>query len=129
MSGGSPLFIKTFDMLEWLLAHTQKFPKSQRFVMARRMDDAALGFQDAILRAAKLPDKRAHLDHADLELDRLKLYNRLAVRLRLHTPAQQEHLARALDELGRLLGGWKRSLSGGRPRPPGAAVEDASRPA
>ncbi len=35
MSGGSPIFVKTFEMLAWLLEHTKKFPKHQRFVMAQ----------------------------------------------------------------------------------------------
>jgi hypothetical protein len=113
MRDGSPLFIKTFDMLEWLLAHTAKFPKSHRFGLAKRMDDAALDFSDALLWALKAPDKRAVLLHADGALERLRFYNRLAVRLRLQTPAQQEHLAKQLDELGRLVGGWLRALGGG----------------
>ena len=42
MSGGSPIFIKTFDMLVWLLEHTRKYPRHPRFVMAQRMEQAAL---------------------------------------------------------------------------------------
>jgi hypothetical protein len=34
----SPIFIKSYEMLTWLLNHTRKFPKHQRFVMARRME-------------------------------------------------------------------------------------------
>lgn len=118
MSGGSPIFIKTFDMLVWLLEHTKKFPKHQRFVMAQRMEQAALSFQDAIVWATKTgPSRRqAALLDADYHLERLKLYSRLAVQLRLSSPGQYEHLARMLDELGRLLGGWLKSIRG-RPTP------------
>ena len=49
----SPIFIKSFEMLQWLLNHTRKFPKHQRFVMARRMEEAALDFHDEILRATR----------------------------------------------------------------------------
>jgi hypothetical protein len=38
----SPIFVKTYDFTKWLLEHTIKFPKSQRFVMAKRMEDALL---------------------------------------------------------------------------------------
>ncbi len=48
-SGRSPLFIKTFDAVVWILEHTKKFPKSQRFVLAQRMEEAALSFQDQII--------------------------------------------------------------------------------
>ena len=32
----SPIFVRTFDLLIWLLPFTQKFPKEQRFVLAAR---------------------------------------------------------------------------------------------
>jgi len=30
----SPIFVKTFDFLKWILGRTEKFPKSQRFFLA-----------------------------------------------------------------------------------------------
>lgn len=107
--GESPLFLKTHEMLLWLLAHTQNFPKSQRFVLAKRMEDAALDFHDCLLRAGKSRRKSAALTEADVHLDRLRRYNRLAHGLKLHNETQYEHLARIVEELGRLLGGWLRT--------------------
>ena len=108
----SPLFVKSYEMLVWLLAHTNKFPKSQRFVMGKRMEEAALDFHDALLCAGKRKrDAPRRLNEADLHLERLKVYNRLAHDLRLHTGKQYEHLSRMLDEVGRLLGGWLKKLA------------------
>ena len=53
MSNESPIFRKSYEMLVWLLAHTRKFPKDQRFVMAKRMEEAALDFHDT----ASLPSQ------------------------------------------------------------------------
>jgi len=50
----SPIFLKSFETLEWILTHTSKFPKHQRFVMAKRIEDAALAFHDNLLWAAKV---------------------------------------------------------------------------
>ena len=111
MSTGSPIFIKSFEMLVWLLEHTKKFPKHQRFVMAKRMEEAALSFQDQLVYATKTREPERALRQADYHLERLKLYARLSVKLGLSAFAQYEHLARTLDELGRLLGGWLRSLT------------------
>ena len=108
----SPLFLKSFEMLEWLLAHTQKFPKSQRFVLAKRMEDAALSFHDELIRASRSRETAVALGSADFHLERLRVYNRLAVRLKLASAGQYEHLARMLDELGRLIGGWQRRVRG-----------------
>ena len=108
----SPIFVKSFDMLVWLLEHTKKFPKHQRFVMAKRIEDAALSFHDDLVWATKVKgaDRLGPLREADFHLERLKVYNRLAMKLRLSSLGQYEHLARQLDELGRLLGGWQRRL-------------------
>jgi hypothetical protein len=101
-------------MVIWLLEHTKTFPKHQRFVLAQRMEEAALSFQDTILWATKTGRKLPALLDADDHLERLRLYNRIAVRMRLSSPGQLEHLSRMLEELGRLLGGWMRKLRMGR---------------
>jgi hypothetical protein len=94
----------------WLLHHTQKFPKSQRFVMGKRMEEAALDFQDNILAAGLERDVPVALGNADFHLARLKLYNRIAKDLGLSAFNQYEFLAVKLDEIGRLLGGWERRV-------------------
>jgi hypothetical protein len=47
----SPIFVKTYDFTKWLLEHTIKFPKNQRFVMAKRIEDAILNFHDLLILA------------------------------------------------------------------------------
>jgi hypothetical protein len=106
----SPIFIKSYEMLTWLLNHTKKFPKHQRFVMAKRMESAALDFHDEILRATRSGSKLKALGQADYHLARLKIYNRICKDLQLHSFRQYEHLASVLDEVGRLLGGWLVSI-------------------
>jgi hypothetical protein len=103
----SPIFAKTHDLLIWLLQHTARFPKNERFRMAKRVDDSAFRFYDLIARATKSGDKRRSvLLEADLELDRLRLNVRLCVELKLLNGAQYEYAAAALVEIGKLLGGW-----------------------
>lgn len=65
----SPLFAKVFDFTKWLLQHTIKFPKSQRFVLAKRIEDAVIGLYDNLIYAVKLPGQRSdHLARADADL-------------------------------------------------------------
>ena len=102
--------MKSFETLAWILDHTKKFPKHQRFVMARRIEDASLDLHDSLIRATKTSNKMKALMDADFHLERLKTYNRLCRELKLHSFGQYEYLAGALDELGRLLGGWLKSM-------------------
>lgn len=107
----SPIFSKTFDLLEWLLPATLKFPKAQRFVLAQRVQAAAFNFYEAITAAGVAPNKARHLEQADIELQRLRLYLRLAHQFAFLNTGQYEHVARMVVEIGKLLGGWRKKLA------------------
>jgi four helix bundle protein len=106
----TPIFPKTFDFVTWLLAETEHFPRSQRFVVTKRLLDAALNFQELLVEANVVLGRARlnKLDLADAELDKVRLYLRLAFRWQWLTSGQYEHGARQVTEIGRLLGGWKK---------------------
>lgn len=105
----SPLFVKTYDFLLWLIPTTLKFPKSQRFLLAERLGKLALDFYDLILEAVMDPSVQVErLALADRTLNKIRLYVRLSFDLQCISLGQYEHAARRLDEIGRLLGGWQR---------------------
>ncbi|MBA3534369.1 MAG: diversity-generating retroelement protein Avd [Ardenticatenales bacterium] len=108
----SPIFSKTYDFILWLLHHTEKFPKHERFRMARRLEDSAFEFYELLIRATRAGRrKQAVLLDADLTLDKLRLYLRLSHARGLTTHRQYEHAAALLVEIGALLGGWLNTLS------------------
>ncbi|MEW5939259.1 MAG: diversity-generating retroelement protein Avd [Chloroflexota bacterium] len=106
----SPIFSKTSNFLLWLLQHTEKFPKSERFRLAKRMEDAAFEFYEELIRAVKSKNKRSALLTADLELDKVRLYIRLAHSRHLTNHEQYLFAAESLTEIGKLLGGWLKSM-------------------
>ena len=110
----SPVFIKTQSFLVWVLERTVRFPKTQRFVMAKRVQDAILDFQECIILAAKSSDPSKSLYEADFHLERLRRFIRICVDLKLLTFKQYEYSATNIAEIGRLLGGWMNSVRTGR---------------
>lgn len=105
----SPLFAKTYDFLLWLIPLTLKFPKAQRFLLAERLSGMALDFYDLILEAVQQPEHQTQkLDEADDLLTKVRLYVRLSHDLGCMSLGQFEYAAKKMDELGRLIGGWKR---------------------
>jgi len=102
------ILTRTFDFLDWLIPHTLNFPRSQRFVVTKRLQDAALDFYECVLDAnhrqgaARLEKQR----QADAALDKVRQYLRLAVRWQWLSQGQHRHAAMLAAELGRLLGGW-----------------------
>jgi hypothetical protein len=109
----SPIFSKTYDFILWLLNHTETFPRSERFRLARRLEDAAFEFYELLMQATRIKRKLAALHQADLVLDRLRLYLRISHARALTSSRQYRYAADALVEIGKLLGGWIRSASGG----------------
>jgi hypothetical protein len=104
----SPIFVKIYDLLAWLIPITLQFPKSQRFVLAKRLQDAALDVHEALIAAGKTQraERRRHLLEADIRLEQVRLHWRLCRTLNLVEPGRYEHGARLIDAIGRLLGGW-----------------------
>jgi len=102
----SPIFVKTYDLLRWLLPQTVKFPRQQRFVLAEAIQRTALQFQEEIIDAGRAPQPLPGLRQADTTLIKLRLYLRLACDLELLKFNQYEHVSRMVDEVGRLLGSW-----------------------
>lgn len=107
----SPIFSKSYDFLLWLLNHTEQFPKSERFRLARRLEDTAFAFHENLIRATRTRKVVPVLLEADLELDKLRLYVRLCQARNLFNGRQYQYAAEQLAEIGRLLGGWLKSQS------------------
>ena len=54
MSEEMMIFTRTYDFVSWLLPLAEKFPRSQRFVVTQRLQNAALNFQELIIEANTL---------------------------------------------------------------------------
>jgi four helix bundle protein len=102
------IFTQTYDLLTWLLPQCERFPKSQRFVVTRRLQDAALDFQEAIFEAnARSSTQRLeYLQAADAHLNKLRLYLRLSRQWNWLSSGQYEHVSCMVTDVGKLLGGW-----------------------
>jgi len=117
------LLVKWYDLTKWLLARIESFPKSQRFVFGQRLADRTLGVLETLVEASYTPagrPKAALLARANRELEVLRWLLRLAKERQLLTARQLRHAALALEECGRMLGGWLKQVSGrsaGHPTP------------
>jgi four helix bundle protein len=109
----SPIFARTHDLVLWLLERCQSFPRSQRFVLTKRLQDAALDFQEKLIEASVGGDstRLARLREADVELAKLRFYLRLVHELEWLTTSQYAHVSRMAREVGRLLGGWQKKAA------------------
>jgi hypothetical protein len=103
----SPIFVKTYDFLIWLSNHISRFPKSERFRLAKRIEDTCFDFYKKIIHAARNQDEcRSCLEAIDERLYLLKVYMRLAKDRGFSSPSQYQFASEKLIEIGKLLGGW-----------------------
>jgi hypothetical protein len=104
----SPIFVRTYDLVKWLIPLTVKFPRHQRFVLATAVQQTALRLQELLIEAVRLPHTTDRLRAADVELDKLRFYLRLSYDLGYINLGQQRHAGQMIAEIGRLLGSWQK---------------------
>ena len=99
----------------YLFPVVDKFPRSQRAVLGRRIQETSLGFLDLLLTARKSSseERGALLHRADIELDRLRYTVRLCQEINLLSQKQYLHAAGLLAEVGKLLGAWLKQYNDG----------------
>jgi hypothetical protein len=103
----SPIFVRTYDLLQWLLPHTSGWPRRYRFTLTQELVRAALRFQERILEATLTDETARRLEQADVELQKVRLYLRLGYDLQLLSPGQYAHVSELVGHVGRLLGAWR----------------------
>lgn len=97
-----------------LLQRTARWPKSQRHTLTRRIEDHLLDIVDGLVIARYEVDGRLHrLDRVNLLLERTRFLVRLARGSRSCPARHYELASRGLDEVGRMLHGWRKRLRGG----------------
>lgn len=113
MAESDNILTKLQDLLVYVLPQINKFPRDQRFVLGDRIETKLLDVQESCLRAYYSRDKRGHLLEANLRLEVARHLVRLAHALRLLSHHTYGVLAEKMDEVGRMIGGWLKAVSGG----------------
>jgi hypothetical protein len=108
-----------YQYLTWLMPTIEKFPRSHKFTLGDRIENAALDVLEALIEATYTRDRSHHLRQANLGIEKLRFLLRFAAELRLIDRRRWEHAARALDETGRLIGGWVKAHGAPRAEPVG----------
>jgi hypothetical protein len=99
------------ELAAFLLLRTARWPKSLRYTLTRRLEEHVLDVVEELVVARYDPRERLpRLDRVNLRLERARFLLRLAAQSRQCAPAHFEGTARRLDEVGRLLHGWRARL-------------------
>lgn len=109
MVDGPVLIARFEEVTNDLLDRTAKFPKHIRFTLSARIEERALDVLEALVEAryTRGKAKAQALAGADAHLARLRVLLRLAHTRQHLDHRAYAHVSLALDECGRMLGGWR----------------------
>lgn len=110
------VYQKWEDMAAYLYTTLKSYPKSERFTLAASTANALWDIGTDIARAASIANRNEKLnliEHADITLVRMKVLVRTGVRLGFLPVRKYEIIGGQIIEIGKMLGGWKKSIIGG----------------
>ena len=100
------------QFIAWLVPTVETFPRAQKFLLGDRIQTTALDVLEALIEATYTRDRRGHLARANLGLEKLRVFFRLASELKHIDLRRYEHASRSIDEVGRLVGSWMKTDAG-----------------
>ncbi|MBI2930253.1 MAG: diversity-generating retroelement protein Avd, partial [Planctomycetes bacterium] len=106
------VFQQAYDLTQWYAQRTPGFPKTHRLTLGDRLEHALFDLLAFLQDVAYGKNRAVVLSKAQDQVDRLRLWNRLARDLKCIRPKQYTYAAERIEEIGRQVGGWTRSSRG-----------------
>lgn len=112
MQNEVPLFQKIYDFYKLFYSYIDHFPKKSREILGQKIESTILELVEFISQAsfAGQNEKTDNLTKASIKLDFLKVLFRLSFELKIIDQKKYILLEEKLQEMGRMLGGWIKSL-------------------
>lgn len=97
---------KIYDLLLWIIPVLEKFPRSQKFLLADRIEINLLDIQDLVLQAVYSRNKVEILTKVNLKLEQLRYLIRLCMDLQYFSIKKYQYISEKINEIGKEIGGW-----------------------
>ena len=107
-----PIFQKLYDFYKLLYQYLKLFPKKDRYTLGQKIDTLTLTVFELVIMAGSIEKEKklVYLEKSIGSLDLLRILIRLAKDVQALDNKKYLQLEQALQEIGRMLGGWKKSL-------------------
>jgi len=104
------IILKVYDLYKMFYLEVKKWPKPERYNLGRKCEETILKILENLLTASRLQTKHANLFQANIKLQILKTLFRLGKDIQIITNKKYIFLEKELFAIGRMLGGWIKSL-------------------
>jgi len=105
------IITKTYDLLLYMIPQLSKLPRDHKFLIGDRIENLLLDFLESMIEAYYSRDKLGLLAKGNLQLERLRYLVRLVFDLKLINGHRYELICTQVNEIGAMLGGWKKAIS------------------
>ena len=103
------------EFTAWFLERTSKWPKCARFTITQRLENHALDVTELLVEARYQPrERQKNLERVNLRLERMRFLLRIGRGRNLFAERTFEAALRQIDEVGRMLHGWRQAMESGR---------------
>ena len=103
---------KIEDMMEYAYPALAQFPKAEKFSLAADIRHSMNMLLELTITEDKKYTKKTTLENMDIELAKLKIYVRLAMKLKFISFHRYEVWEAMLVEIGKMIGGLLKSVNG-----------------
>lgn len=107
-----PIFKKSYDLYRILHDYRRLIPKHDRFTVFERCEQSLLDVIKGIILAGgqRGKDKIPTLENVNFQLNMLRVFIRLLKDIKAVDVKKYVSLESMIDEIGRMLGGWIKSV-------------------
>lgn len=107
-----PILKKTYELYKEFYLCAKNFPRQDKYSLGQKCEILTLEIIEFILQAnqSPRPERILYLDKASIKLNIFRIYIRLAKEIRALDSKKYILIQELADEIGRMLGGWRRSI-------------------
>ncbi len=107
-----PIFRKSYDLYKTFYSYRNGVSKQDRFTLWQRAENILLDVLEGILSASQLhkSQKLSVLENVSLKLNFFRVFLRLMKEVKSLDSKKYLVLQEYVDEIGRMLGGWIKSM-------------------
>lgn len=115
-----PIFAKAYELYKVLCSLRSGIPKQDRHTLWQHIETASLDVIEQLLLAGERPKERKSepLECSSVRLNLLRILIRLARDTKAIDLKKYAELQQRIDEIGRMLGGWIKSVRNTDRKPP-----------
>jgi len=104
------IYQKVYDLMIYLFPIIDRFPKYEKFVLCTQVKNCIIDIARRIIRANKSRSKRPLLYDIDVSIEELRMLIRFSHDRKYLFHNSYAETSKRINEIGRLLGGWMKSL-------------------